>query len=47
MGDMMTWDNARLLHSRREFDMRHPRLAKRTTIFLRGDAFPLPATEAA
>jgi len=43
MGDVMMWDNARLLHSRAEFDMRYPRLAKRTTIFLRGDLFPLPA----
>lgn len=46
MGDVMLWDNARLLHSRREFDMRYPRLAKRTTIFLRGDLFPLPAASA-
>ena len=47
MGDVMMWDNARLLHSRREFDMRYPRLAKRTTIFLRDDLFPLPAADAA
>ncbi|MEM9533972.1 MAG: TauD/TfdA family dioxygenase, partial [Pseudomonadota bacterium] len=32
LGDVMLWDNARLLHSRRSFDPLHPRLAKRTTI---------------
>ncbi len=43
MGDLMLWDNARLLHSREAFDQRLPRLAKRTTIFLRPDLFPVPA----
>ncbi len=43
MGDVMLWDNARLLHSREAFDQRLPRLAKRTTIFLRRDLFPVPA----
>jgi taurine dioxygenase len=43
MGDVMLWDNARLLHSRDAFDNRLPRLAKRTTVFLRPDLFPLPA----
>ncbi len=44
MGDVMMWDNARLLHSREAFDPRFPRLAKRTTIFLRQELFPVPAT---
>ncbi len=43
MGDVMMWDNARLLHSREAFDPKFPRLAKRTTIFLRQDLFPVPA----
>ena len=43
MGDVMMWDNARLLHSRDAFDQQHPRLAKRTTIFLKPELFPVPA----
>ncbi|MEM9387611.1 MAG: TauD/TfdA family dioxygenase [Pseudomonadota bacterium] len=43
LGDLMLWDNARLLHSREAFDPKLPRLAKRTTIFLRPDLFPVPA----
>ncbi|MFK7955403.1 MAG: TauD/TfdA dioxygenase family protein [Lysobacterales bacterium] len=43
MGDVMFWDNSRLLHSRCAFDPLHPRLAKRTTVFLDADWFPVPA----
>ncbi len=43
MGDVMFWDNSRLLHSRNAFDPLHPRLAKRTTVFLDADWFPVPA----
>ena len=41
-GDVMMWDNARLCHRRDSFDKRHPRLAKRVSIFLDRDAFPRP-----
>ncbi|MEM7704164.1 MAG: TauD/TfdA family dioxygenase [Pseudomonadota bacterium] len=43
IGDVMLWDNSRLLHSRCAFDPLHPRLAKRTTVFLEPDWFPVPA----
>ena len=42
LGDVMLWDNARLLHSRTDFDVSHPRLAKRTTVFLNPEYFPVP-----
>ncbi|PIW29930.1 MAG: TauD/TfdA family dioxygenase [Rhodospirillales bacterium CG15_BIG_FIL_POST_REV_8_21_14_020_66_15] len=41
-GDVMMWDNARLWHRREAFDQTLPRLAKRTTIFLRGKDFAVP-----
>lgn len=41
-GDVMLWDNARLCHRRESFDGRHPRLAKRVSVFLDGAAFPRP-----
>ncbi len=41
-GDVMMWDNARLCHRRDAFDERHPRLAKRVSLFLDRDAFPCP-----
>jgi len=41
-GDVVMWDNARLLHRRDAFDETLPRFAKRTTIFLRPDDFAVP-----
>ena len=41
-GDVMMWDNGRTLHRRDAFDSALPRLAKRTTIFLPPDQFPVP-----
>jgi len=41
-GDVMLWDNARLLHRREEFDSRLPRLAKRTTIYMDSKYFAVP-----
>ena len=41
-GDVMMWDNGRTLHRRDAFDPALPRLAKRTTIFLRPEQFPVP-----
>ncbi len=41
-GDVVMWDNARLWHRREAFDETLPRLAKRTTIFLRPDDFAVP-----
>lgn len=41
-GDVMLWDNARLCHRRESFDGRHPRLAKRVSVFLDRTAFPCP-----
>jgi taurine dioxygenase len=41
-GDVMLWDNARLLHRRDEFDARLPRLAKRTTIYMQPEYFAVP-----
>jgi taurine dioxygenase len=38
-GDVMLWDNARLLHRREEFDAR---LAKRTTIYMQPEYFAVP-----
>jgi taurine dioxygenase len=44
IGDVMMWDNGRLLHRRDPFDRLLPRLAKRTTIFLPSDQFPVPCS---
>jgi taurine dioxygenase len=44
-GDVMLWDNARLLHKREEFDPRLPRLAKRTTIYMDPKYFAVPEME--
>ncbi|MEM7253396.1 MAG: TauD/TfdA family dioxygenase [Pseudomonadota bacterium] len=41
-GDVVMWDNARLMHRREAFDETLPRLAKRTTIFLRPRDFAVP-----
>ena len=41
-GDVMLWDNARLCHRRDAFAGHHPRLAKRVSIFMDGNVFPLP-----
>lgn len=41
-GDVIMWDNARLLHRRDPFNEDLPRLAKRTTIFLRPEDFAVP-----
>jgi len=43
MGDVMLWDNGRTCHRRDPIDPDVPRLAKRTTIFLRPNEFPVPA----
>ncbi|HAA93108.1 MAG TPA: hypothetical protein DCS82_01260 [Rhodospirillaceae bacterium] len=44
-GDVLFWDNARLLHRRDAFDPGQPRYAKRTTIFLDPDFFLVPEPE--
>ena len=41
-GDVIMWDNARLLHRRDPFDEKLPRFAKRTTIFHRPQDFAVP-----
>lgn len=41
-GDVMLWDNGRTCHRREPIDPDVPRLAKRTTIFLRPTEFPVP-----
>ena len=41
-GDVVLWDNARLMHRREAFDSALPRLAKRTTIHLRPEHFAVP-----
>ena len=41
-GDVVLWDNARLMHRREAYDDSLPRLAKRTTIFLREEDFAVP-----
>jgi alpha-ketoglutarate-dependent taurine dioxygenase len=43
MGDVMLWDNGRTCHRREPIDPDVPRLAKRTTIYLRPGEFPVPA----
>lgn len=44
-GDVVMWDNARLMHRRDAFDAQLPRLAKRTTIHLNPEHFAVPAPE--
>ena len=41
-GDVLMWDNARLLHRREAFDPGIPRLAKRTTIYMDPAYFAVP-----
>jgi len=41
-GDVIMWDNGRLLHRREPFDELYPRFAKRTTIFLNRQDFAVP-----
>lgn len=41
-GDVVMWDNCRVLHQREPFDPDVPRLLKRTTIFLPAERYPLP-----
>jgi taurine dioxygenase len=41
-GDMVLWDNCRVLHQREPFDAEVPRLLKRTTVFLPPDRYPVP-----
>ena len=41
-GDIMLWDNCRVLHRREPFDPMAPRLMKRTTIFLPPERYPVP-----
>ena len=42
LGDVVLWDNARLLHRRDPFDPRQLRLMKRTTIVMNPADFPRP-----
>ena len=46
-GDIVMWDNARLMHKRDDFDGSLPRLAKRTTLHLPPDRFPTPGVSGA
>lgn len=41
-GDIVLWDNCRVLHRREPFDPMVPRLLKRTTIFLPPERYPVP-----
>lgn len=41
-GDVLIWDNSRLLHRREAFDGRVPRLAKRTTVYMDPAYFAVP-----
>jgi alpha-ketoglutarate-dependent taurine dioxygenase len=41
-GDVMMWDNGRLLHRREPVDETLPRFARRTTVFLRPEDFAVP-----
>jgi taurine dioxygenase len=43
-GDIVLWDNCRVLHRREPFDPMVPRLLKRTTIFLPPERYPVPFT---
>ena len=45
-GDVVLWDNCRVLHQREPFDPQVPRLLKRTTIFLPPDRYPVPFSTA-
>ena len=42
-GDLMMWDNGRLLHQREPVDAALPRFARRTTVFLRPEDFAVPS----
>lgn len=44
-GDILMWDNTRLLHRRDAFSGRVPRLAKRTTVYMDPDFFTVPNIE--
>jgi len=46
-GDVVMWDNARLMHRREAYDETLPRFAKRTTIFLCESDFAVPEPAAA
>jgi len=46
-GDLVLWDNARVLHRREPFDAGLPRLLKRTTVFLPPDRYPVPFAQPA
>ena len=41
-GDVVLWDNARLMHKRDAFDERAPRLGKRTTLHMDRTRFAVP-----
>ena len=41
-GDIVLWDNCRVLHQREPFDPTVPRLMKRTMIFLPPERYPVP-----
>lgn len=45
-GDVVMWDNARLLHKREAFDPAIPRFAKRTTIYMDPAYFAVPLAAA-
>ncbi|MEM7404752.1 MAG: TauD/TfdA family dioxygenase [Pseudomonadota bacterium] len=44
-GDLVLWDNARVLHRREPFDDSVPRLMKRTTVFLPCEKYPTPQSQ--
>ena len=46
-GDVVLWDNVRLLHRRESFGDRTPRLAKRTTVYMDPDYFAVSSGETA
>ena len=41
-GDIILWDNTRLLHRRDGFDNKLPRFAKRTSVFMDPNYFAVP-----
>jgi len=45
-GDVLIWDNTRLLHRRGAFNARIPRLAKRTTVYMDPSYFAVPKDKA-
>ena len=45
-GDVLLWDNSRLLHRREAFDGRVARLAKRTTVYMDPAYFAVPQASA-